>query len=41
MEAIKFDIQTDVRVKERSSIFFSRHVTMHPLKKKDRKEEES
>lgn len=34
MEAIKFDIQTDVRVKERSSIFFSRHVTMHPLKKK-------
>lgn len=26
MEAIKFDIQTDVRVKERSCIFFSRHV---------------
>ena len=46
MEAIKFDIQTDVRVKERSCIFFSRHVASIKKgkkkkikKKKDRKGE--
>lgn len=44
MEAIKFDIQTDVRVKERSCIFFSRHVASikkekNKIKKKDRKGE--